>query len=233
MFHSITFGDKNTWDDWHLIPVTRPVIAPPQVRSKYVEIPGMDGAYDLTEWLSGRVNYQNRSGTIDFAVENDHMPWHVLYSTILNYLHGKRMHVILEDDPEYYYDGRMTVNTWKSDKWYSTIAIGYTMDPWKYRVGSTKERWKWDPFNFYTGVIQNFEAYQVSGSASVMLYGYAMPAPIKFTCTSPMTMTFSGRTYNLPAGESILEGIGLKEGPNILVFNGNGTIGIDYRGGSL
>ena len=29
MYHSITIGDKNTWDDWHMIPVTPPVIAPP------------------------------------------------------------------------------------------------------------------------------------------------------------------------------------------------------------
>ena len=29
MYHSITIGDKNTWDDWKIIPVSRPVVAPP------------------------------------------------------------------------------------------------------------------------------------------------------------------------------------------------------------
>lgn len=29
MYHSITIGDKNTWDDWKMIPVSRPVVAPP------------------------------------------------------------------------------------------------------------------------------------------------------------------------------------------------------------
>lgn len=28
MYHSITIGDKNTWDDWKMIPVSRPVVAP-------------------------------------------------------------------------------------------------------------------------------------------------------------------------------------------------------------
>ena len=59
MYHSITFGDGslypsgspkegqfmgiNTWDDWHLIPSSRPVIASPGVSTNFVEIPGKHG----------------------------------------------------------------------------------------------------------------------------------------------------------------------------------------------
>ena len=233
MYHSITFGDKNTWDDWHLIPSTRPLVAPPPVKTKFVEIPGMDGSYDLTTWLTGRPVYQNRSGSIEFVVANDYLPWAVAYSNIMNYLHGQRMNMVLEDDPEYYYKGRFSVNSWKSDKWYSTITISYTLNPWKYRSESTMEPWKWDPFNFYTGVIQNFQAHPVSGSTTVVLYGYPMPATAKFTCSSPMVLTFRGKTYNLSAGENVFEDLIIADGPNTLSFSGNGTVGIDYTGGSL
>ena len=34
----------------------------------------------------------------------------------MDYLHGQTMRAILEDDPEYFYEGRFTVNAWKSEK---------------------------------------------------------------------------------------------------------------------
>ena len=58
MYHSITIGDKNTWDDWHLIPTTRPLFAPPGVKKNIVSIPGGDGSLDLTEALTGRPTYK-------------------------------------------------------------------------------------------------------------------------------------------------------------------------------
>ena len=233
MYHSVTFGNKNSWTDWHLIPSSRPVINPPPVRTNFIEVPGMDGAYDMTEWLTGRPNYQNRTGSLEFVVANDYTSWEVAYSTIMNYLHGKRMTLRLEDDPEYYYEGRFAVSQWKSDKWYSIIVINYTMDPWKKRNNSTAEPWRWDPFNFYTGVIQDFSAYPIEGTESVVIYGGAYPEAPKFTCSSPMTLTFKNNTYSLPAGETTFETIILDEGANTLTFSGNGVVGIDYRGGSL
>lgn len=46
MYHSliINVGDNyiDTWDDWKLIPSSRPVIAPPIERTKFVTVPGRD-----------------------------------------------------------------------------------------------------------------------------------------------------------------------------------------------
>ena len=55
MYHSITIGTKNTWDDWHLIPKSRPLVNPPSVKTNVVDIPGGDGALDLSTALSGRL----------------------------------------------------------------------------------------------------------------------------------------------------------------------------------
>ena len=46
MYHSITIGSKNTWDDWYLIPSSRPVVNPPKPKTKYIDIPGADGHLD-------------------------------------------------------------------------------------------------------------------------------------------------------------------------------------------
>lgn len=137
MYHSITFGSKNTWNDWHLVPTSRPVFDPPVLKERYIDIPGGDGVIDLTESLTGYPVYQNRTGSLEFIVMNDYWPWQEAYSTICDYLHGQRMKAVLEDDRDYYYEGRFKVSKWKSDKYYSTITIEYSVSPYKKRLEST------------------------------------------------------------------------------------------------
>lgn len=131
MYHSITFGGKNTWEDWHLVPSSRPVFNPPALKKKTLDIPGGDGLIDLSDSLTGYPVYNNREGSFEFIVMNDYWEWQEAYSTIMDYLHGIKMIAFLEDDPDYYYEGRFTVNNWKSDKNYSLITIDYDVDPYK------------------------------------------------------------------------------------------------------
>lgn len=98
MYHSITFGEKNTWDDWHLIPTSRPVFNPPPTETHMIKIPGANGVLDLSESLTGYPIYENRTGSIEFIVENGHERWDIAYSDIMDYIHGKQMRAILEDD---------------------------------------------------------------------------------------------------------------------------------------
>lgn len=153
MYHSITFGDKNTWDDWHIVPSSRPVIAPPSVKTKTIDIPGSNGLLDLSESLTGYPTYNNREGSFEFIVMNDYKEWYQAYSDIMDYLHGQEMTAILEDDKEYYYKGRFSVNEWRSEADYSRITIDYNVEPYKLLNRTSLEDWKWDPFNFRTGVI--------------------------------------------------------------------------------
>ena len=131
MYHSITFGEKNTWDDWHLIPKTRPLFNPPAAKTYFLENPSGDGSLDLTTVLTGSVPLKDRTGSFEFIVENGFKEWSVLYSEIMTYLHGKRMRAILEDDPNYYYEGRFAVNEWKSEANWSSIVIDYEVEPYK------------------------------------------------------------------------------------------------------
>ena len=161
MYHSITFFDgvldqqgkpvgKNTWDDWYLIPSSRPTVAQAGVSTSFVDIPGRrDGPFDMTEYLTGGVVYGQRSGSFEFIVDNDHEYWETLRNTIASYIHGKRMRIILEDDPGFYYEGRFAVSGWSSESWNSKVTISYTLNPYKYRI-IDGQPWFWDPFNFDT-----------------------------------------------------------------------------------
>ena len=150
----------NTYDDLYLVPTTRPIIDPPSVKTKKIEVPGTNGVIDLTESLTPYPVYNNRTGSIDFAVLNDKMHWAALYSKIMNYLHGRRAKVVLEEDKNWYYDGRWALKSWKPDnsgKW-PTVNLEYDLSPFKLSTRTSTELdddWLWDPFSFYDGVIHN------------------------------------------------------------------------------
>lgn len=234
MYHSITFGTKNTWDDWHLIPTSRPVFNPPSVKTNLIEIPGGDGALDLTTALAGRPLYKNRTGSFEFYVDNDFRDWTVLYSEIMFYLHGQKMRAVLEDDPSYYYEGRFAINAWKSDKERSSLVIDYDVNPYKKDILGTDKEWIWDTFNFETGIIRYYKDLPVSGSLSVTVIVDMMPVlPTITTSAAGMTVTFDGETYNLAKGVNHVPEIVLPQGSNVLVFTGLGTVTIGQTGGRL
>lgn len=140
MYHSVTFGSMNSFSDWHLVPESRPVIVMPDVKTVTVDVPGSDGILDLSESLTGYPIYTNRSGSIKFHVLNDIEPWQKTYARIARYLHGKKRTLILEDDPEYYYQGRMGI-TWTSNNngTWSDIDISYNLEPYKYYYKTSVE----------------------------------------------------------------------------------------------
>ncbi len=233
MYHSITFGDKNTWDDWHLIPEKRPLFNPPPVKTSIIEIPGSDGLLDLTTALSGRPLYGNRTGSWDFVVEPGFKDWTLLYSEIMSHLHGQKMTAVLEDDPSYYYEGRFSVNKWDSDRDWSRITIDYSVGPFKnYAIGS--DRWEWDTFNFETGIIRNYKNLVVAGNLSVTIVGEFIDTIPAITCSAAgMKVTYLGNTYNLNRGVNVLRDIVFNSGENILQFTGNGKVTIQAIGGRL
>ena len=148
------YNGKNTWDDWHLIPSTRPLFNPPAPKTNYIDIPGANGSIDMSTALSSSYPiFSDRTASQEFYVMNGHKEWYNAYSDIMNYCHGQNVIVILEDEPSYYYRGRVNVNAWKSEKDWSKITLDFTMDPFKYELFSSGERWKWDPFSFVDGIV--------------------------------------------------------------------------------
>lgn len=242
MYHSITFinssnKEKNTWDDWYLIPSSRPVFNPPSVKTQYIDIPGANGQIDLTESLTGYPVYKNREGSLEFYVENGHKDWSVLYSEVMDFLHGQYLTAYLEDEPSYVYEGRFVVNEWKSDKWWSSIVIGYNLYPYKKeRIGSLED-WLWDPFDFETGVIREYKNLTVDGSLSLVIDATSEPISPTVIVSNKgdgdLTVKVLGKTYTLQNGKNYLFETVIRNTNATMVFTGNGTVSVDYRGGEL
>ena len=237
MYHSIIFGDKNTWADWYLIPSSRPVFKAPAPKTKFVDIPGADWHMDMSTVLTGDITYEGRQGSFEFYVDNGHKDWFELYSEIMDYLHGKLLKATLEDEPVYYYEGRFSVNEWKSDPQRSKIVIDYNVAPYKYEAFSSLEDWEWDTFNFETGIVREYKDLRVDGNLVFIIVGRRMSVTPSFIVKSDdgngLKVKFNGIAYDIPDGTSRVVNIKTVSGENTLEFIGNGTVSIDYRGGRL
>ncbi len=129
--HSIYFDDYNTWDMWRIVPSSRPTPTIPEVQTNIVEIPGRSGSLDLSEALTGYPLFNNRSLEVQFIVLDQRTYWMDIYTDIVEKLHGKRMKIRLIDDPDWYYEGRVTVN-FTSNSDFSSIDISCDLDPFRY-----------------------------------------------------------------------------------------------------
>lgn len=145
------YGKQNTAEDWVMAPSSRPVVTVPPVNVHSISVPGGNGELDLTTSLTGFPTYGNRTGSFEFIVMNDIRPWTVTYDMLLGYMQGRAMQMIAYDEPNYYYEGRMSLNAMKSDQHNSQITIDYSFKPFKMEVTRSDENELWDCYDFEYG----------------------------------------------------------------------------------
>lgn len=237
--HSLTITrlndneEKNTWDDWFLVPSSRPSFAMPKLKEYSQDIPGANGKIDLSSSLTGYEAYENRSGSIEFIVLNrglstdlgdtygysiSNSTWASIKSEISNFIHGKQVRVIYEDIPEWYFLGRMTVNEWKSSAQYSTITLDYNFEPYRYSITDSSDLWKWDTFNFRTGVIRTYTQSSIkftSDGKSFTIIGTETPVCPTIFVSSACTLTTPKGIFSLKSGSN--------KDPRIMVYPGEQT----------
>lgn len=246
--HSITFGEgeiengvlegANTWETWYLIPSSRPTMSVPAAQNKYVEIPGMNGSYDISSYLTTDVTYSDRSGSFEFVVDNDHADWMTIYRDILTYLHGQPMKMILSDDPDWYYIGRFSVNQWKSDPARSSVTIDYRVQPFKYSVyPAFVENQIWDIFNFERDTDWSlFWHININDTSeyAIKSYGVRDSMTVRLVEGSSITASFGGVTETLTtAGEEVILGNGNRSGESKLTLSGTGIVDVGWNKTSM
>lgn len=236
-FYSVTFGDKNSWDEWNLIPVKagRIEFATPNVKYESEEIPGSDNVLDMSEVLTGYPLYDPRKGSVTFRFYDNGTPVREKFDSLKNYLHGRRMRAVIEDQPEYYYEGRFMVGDFqpKQGNW-GDVEISYILNAYKLELTSSSEEWEWDPFNFENGVIRYYKNIAVNGETTVTVVGSRKPTvPTFIVSGGALTLSFGTNQYALPVGKTVLPQIVLMDEEYEMVFSGNGTVTIDMTAGSL
>ena len=227
---------KHSYRDYGLFPKSKMTVQPPEVRETYIDIAGRDGELDLSEVLTGNPSYGNRDAKFEFTVI-DRERWDYVYSQLMNEIHGRKMYVRLDEDSNYYYTGRLKVNSFKSKKNTATIVVDGYLDPYKVMVSANSERWRWDPFNFEVDIARDYSDLVVSGSSTYTIIGSKMPVRPKFKgSASGMTVSIDGSDPFPVATSDFLTPNNfpvLRDEEYQMTFSGNGTVTIRFDIGSL
>lgn len=226
MEHSVIIGGHDTYKEWGLVPKARLHVAQPEVKTNYIDVPGGDGQLDYSDILTGKVRYGRRTGSWEFWLKPQER-WAEVYTDLLMTIHGKTEKLILTDEPDYFYTGRISVNSFKSEEKDSTIVLDYNLEPYKYIATSTKGYdWLWN--DLFDNIIY-YGTFDVDGTKGRNLINPSkLEVAPTFICSAQMTVIFDGVDHTLAKGENKSDSILLQPGDNPMVFKGTGRVLVDY-----
>ncbi len=126
---------KCSYTDFGLI-LTGQNIGVPKAKTYTVDIEGMDGSLDLSEFF-GEIKYENRTLKFTFEVIEKILDWQLRMSIISSFLHGQKMKIEVWSDPDFYYIGRCAVDEYSSSSRLGKIVISCDVEPYKYKQNIT------------------------------------------------------------------------------------------------
>lgn len=211
----ILFGEYHSYNDLHLI-LSEKEIGAPQVKKHTLDIPGGDGVLDFTDFF-GEPKYENVQHKFTFTTIQPRKDFMTQYSAVKNALHGKKVRIVLDDDPTFFYLGRCDVSSFKAEKGVGTITITCDCEPYKYNVAKTVVYQK------------------VDGVADVLLLNSRKRAvpEVWVESATGMNIVFDTSNWDLGSGTYTLPELELVEGENIVTVTGIGAIAFTWQEGDL
>ena len=210
----IRFGTKWAHTDYGLI-VAPYAIPMPEPQTNFVEIPGRDGALDLSEAF-GTVRYSDRVIKLTLYTR---APFDTLISAFAAEVHGRRMNVIFDRDPTFYYDARITIEDVERHWGYCELTLECRAKPYKLE-------------QFETAI-----TVLPTSNATVTLTNTRMPVVPTITVSAEITLEFTINEKNysvtLPAGTHTVPSLVLSEGDTEIGITGTGSATFTYRKGAL
>lgn len=209
----VMFDNFHSFNDFSLILNSKEIEAP-SPKTETVDIPSGDGVIDLTEAF-GEVKFQNRKITLNFSTIVPKSQFFDLFSEIQNKIHGQKMKIILDDDPNFWYYGRITVDKWKADKNIGKITVECDCEPYKYKLYKT------------------IRSDIITDSTTLAFANLRKSVIPTITLTTSAEIVFDGTTYELSAGTYTSPDIVFVAGNNLMTITGNTTITVEYQEGEL
>lgn len=212
------FGTLHSSRGLHLIQ-QKVDVQPAAPKTTYINIPGGNGSRDLTEALGVGVKYSDRKITWTFALRPGD-DWSAKQQEVSTALNGLACHITLDDDPAYYYDGRLTVSSYKTNKLLRQITVTAICRPYKLKHNMTIVR-RNDLNENYTQII---------------LQNSGMPVVPIISCEQEILVRFAGEAHTLGPGTHMLLAIRLVEPRSMIEIkstSGSGSVTISFREGAL
>lgn len=192
----------------------------PAVKKVYVPIPGGDGSIDLTESLTNEINYSDRDGLFSFDVMVTPSERATLMESFGSYVHGRKRKIILPDDPNYYYYGRLEIAGFATQSGpYAQLDLKTICEPYKYKLNPTTVS----------------DIIGVTGTMDLSCVNTRKRVIPTITTDGAIDITFDGNTYSVGSGEHTITNIVFVEGTNTLTIDGlEGTnVSVVYQEGAI
>ena len=213
----ITFGDFHSFRDLKLILQPGKEIASPAVKVKKIDIEGADSALDYTDFF-GEPKFEDMTHKFNFATIVPESDFLSLFSIVKNALHGKKMRIILDDDPLFYYLGRVSVSGFTNDKNIGHVTIEADCEPYKYRLAKTVVQ----------ATISETETLALTNGRK-----RAVPEVVVETEGSIRIEYQGSNIWDLGSGSYTLPELELQEGENTVTLTGTGTVTFTWQEGDL
>lgn len=217
----VKIGSKHTYDEWGAFLARSPVIGQPEAKTSYIDVPGGNGSIDLTEALTGDVVYSDRPIRFSLILTGPREMWEHTRIEISNYCHGRKMPIVMPDDPKHYFLGRISMGELKiaSDEVTAEIDFSVACDPYRYKFRKTV---------FDKSIPQ-------SGVLELNLRNDRMAVMPDFTTDGETIIEFNQTSYSASAGTFKLTSVYLLEGSNPIRIIGTEGINvrIEYQEGEI
>ena len=179
-------------------------LSPPEPKTYTVDIPGGDGAIDLTQALTGDVAYKNRQQTFPFMVVNPDS-FERVKTDVSNFLHGKEFDYQITMDPGYTYHGRFSVTE------YSHAVYAYPG-----LVGAFTVEVDADPYKLKGHMTYRLNA---TGGKMFRLESGRKPVHPVIECTQPCKVRWKDVITQVPVGTYRLNDVLFTQGFNEIYVN--------------
>lgn len=216
----ISFDNIHSFYDLNLI-LSAVEIDPASPKTSYVDIPGADGSHDLSE-VHGEVKYSDRTHKFTFTMnpadDLSEAAWEEKKTEVSNRLNGRAFgNITLDKNPDYYWRGRCTVDSYKSNKRLRQFVIAARVRPYKYKQTETVVSFD---------LTEDEQTVYIQNSRKTV-------CPV-ITCTDDeTTIIHNGNTFIFGAGEHKVLNILFTEGVNELTVSGAGTVTFKFQEGDL
>lgn len=212
----IRFGEYHSYNDLRLI-LSSKEIGSPAVKENYIDLPGTDGAIDQTDFF-GEPKYDNVTHKFEFSSMIPYGEFLSQYSTIKNAIHGRKLRIILDDDPLFFWMGRCRVSPFTTSRLIGAVTVECECEPYKYRLEKTA----------VTRTINGAETITLTNARK-----RAVPE-VTIATESTMHLVFQGvNVWDLGSGVFTLPELELTEGENPVEVSGTGTITFTWQEGML
>lgn len=250
--NGITISDKNGNNRINLFTaygllLTDEKIGKPAERRTYIEIPGREIPYDMTELIAGYPQLSNR--TLEFTLMYKGAGrWEEIADDLYRLWHNVKVRIIRDDDKAFFYYGRCTVDGWESVGGFPAVKITLDAYPYRYDVTLSRGPDNWlttSPYIMPESTFRDVTRIATTTSGvmyTVPKYGFKVVPWLKNESAQATTVTISpgAGTFELPGRSGWVKatGIIIGEQPELERLTLKASAGmtyvqIDCRGGRI